>query len=86
MLRVILVQLLLFSLPFIGFAIWLYLTKKAQTSENWRKGPMPWLVMAGLALAIGGLVMLAQEEGLPEGKVYKPAELRDGVLIPGHYE
>lgn len=58
MLRVILVQLLLFSLPFIGFAIWLYLTKKAQTSENWRKGPMPWLVMAGLALAIADLCCL----------------------------
>lgn len=86
MLRVILVQLLLFSLPFIGFAIWLFVTKKAQTSENWRKGPMVWLVISGLGLSIAGLVVLASNEGIPDGKVYRPAELRDGVLVPGRYE
>ena len=56
MLRIILTQLLLFSLPFIGFAIWLFLNKKAQTSENWRDGPMLWLVIAGGLLVIGGLI------------------------------
>ncbi|MHC5652517.1 DUF6111 family protein [Stappia sp.] len=86
MLRVVLTQLLLVSLPFIGFAAWLFITKKAQTSENWRKGPLVWLLMAGLALSIGGFVLLAEKEGLPEGKNYVPTVLRDGVLIPGHYE
>jgi hypothetical protein len=86
MLRVVLLQVLLFSLPFIGFAVWLAVNRRAQTAENWRSGPMPWLVIAGLALAIAGLVMLASEGGAPPGKVYKPAELRDGVLIPGRYE
>ncbi|MCA1299310.1 DUF6111 family protein [Stappia indica] len=86
MLRVILTQLLLFLLPFLGFAIWLAINKKAQTSKNWREGPMVWLVIAGIGLVIAGLVGLATIEGLPEGQVYKPAELRDGVLIPGHYE
>ncbi|WP_428697995.1 DUF6111 family protein [Stappia sp.] len=86
MLRIILTQLLLFSLPFIGFAIWLFITKKAQTSENWRKGPMVWLVIAGGVLVIGGLVMLTTREGLPEGKTYRPAELRDGEFVPGHFE
>ncbi|WP_029059122.1 DUF6111 family protein [Stappia stellulata] len=86
MLRVVLTQLFLFALPFIGYAVWLFVNKKAQTSENWRQGPMVWLVMGGFGLAIAGMVWLATFEGLPEGKVYKPAELRDGVLIPGRYE
>lgn len=86
MLRIILTQLLLFSLPFIGFAIWLFINKKAQTSENWRKGPMLWLVIVGGLLVIAGLVTLTLREGLPEGQTYRPAELRDGQFIPGRYE
>ncbi|WP_249695848.1 DUF6111 family protein [Stappia sp. WLB 29] len=86
MLRIILTQLLLFSLPFIGFAIWLFINKKAQTSENWRKGPMLWLVIAGGLLVVGGLVMLTTHGGLPDGQSYRPAELRDGQFIPGRYE
>ena len=86
MLRIVLTQLFLFALPFIGYAVWLFVNKKAQTSENWRKGPIIWMVIGGCALAIACMVWLAAFEGLPEGKVYKPAELRDGVLIPGHYE
>lgn len=86
MLRIILTQLLLFSLPFIGFAIWLFINKKAQTSENWRNGPMLWLVIAGGLLVIGGLVMLTMTGGLPDGMSYRPAEMRDGQFIPGRYE
>lgn len=86
MLRVVLTQLFLFSLPFLGYAIWLFVNKKAQTSENWRKGPLIWLVIGGFALAISGMVLLATFEVPPEGKIYRPSEFRDGEFIPGRYE
>ncbi|WP_349357849.1 DUF6111 family protein [Stappia sp.] len=86
MLRIILTQLFLFLLPFVGYAIWLFINKKAQTSENWRNGPIVWLVIAGLGLGVIFLVTLATREGVPEGQWIKPTEFRDGELVPGHYE
>lgn len=86
MLRVVLTHLFLFLIPFIAYAFWLWINKKAQTSKNWREGPMAWLAFAGVAIVAASLVLLATFERSPEGKTYKPAEIRDGQFIPGHYE
>ena len=86
MLRVILWQILLFLLPFFGYALWLWLNKKAHVSEHWRNGPMGWLTLAGVALVVVGLIVFATDRQAPEGKEYRPAEMRDGVFVPGRYE
>ncbi len=86
MARIVLIQLLLFLLPFIGYAAWLFLNRKAQSSENWRGGPIVWLLLGGALLAVAGLIALVSFDAAPEGTQYKPAEYRDGVFIPGHYE
>lgn len=86
MFRVVLSHLLLFLLPFLGFALWLWLNKKAQTSENWRNGPMAWLALGGASLVIIGLVIFASFDQVPEGQAYRPAEMRDGVFVPGGFE
>ena len=45
-----------------------------------------WLVGAGFACTIAGFLALAVFGGAsPEG-TYRPAEVRDGVLVPGTIE
>ena len=86
MVRVIITHFLLFLIPFIAYAAWLWINKKAQTSENWRKGPLVWLILGGMAIVAASLVLLASFDRMPEGRKYVPAEIRDGVFVPGHYE
>ena len=85
MVRILFTQLILFLLPFIGFALWLVIQKKAQTSENWRKGPLAWLAIGGAVLMIGGLALLARIDVNSGDTVYVPAQIIDGKFIPGGY-
>ncbi|MBA5775728.1 hypothetical protein H2509_01160 [Stappia sp. F7233] len=86
MLRIIFTHLLLFLIPFIGYAFWLWINRKAQTSENWRSGPLIWLAFGGIVIVSASLFFLASFEHMPEGKTYRPAEIRDGEFVPGRYE
>lgn len=86
MLRVILTQLLLFLLPFICYALWLWLSKRSRHPDSWSKGPIAWLTLAGLVLVISGLVGMAAFDKSPEGTSYRPSEMRDGVFVPGRFE
>lgn len=86
MLRVVLSHLLLFFLPFIGYGVYLWLKNRAQTSENWRQGPMVQLALAGVLLVIASLVFFASYEEAPEGKDYRPSRMENGVFIPGGFD
>ncbi len=86
MIRVILSHFLLFLLPFLGYAIWLWLNKKAQTSENWKNGPNGWLALAGLVLVLVSLALFASFKKMPEGAEYVPSHMENGVFVPGRYE
>ena len=86
MLRVVLTQLLFFLLPFIGYALWLWFTRKGQTADNWRNGPIFWLVFSGLLISVLGFILMASFDRMPQGKEYRPAEYRNGVFVPGRYE
>jgi len=86
MFRVILVHVVLFLLPFIGYAVWLWLAKRSKDPDNWTVKPVAWLTVAGLVLVIGGLVGMASFDHAPEGASWRPSEMRDGVFVPGRYE
>lgn len=86
MLRVILVHLLLFLLPALAYGFWLFITRRAVGQEQWKDAPAVWLAIIGGALVIVSLIFFATFEGTPADGVYKPAEFRDGELIPGHFE
>ncbi|ADZ69592.1 DUF6111 family protein [Polymorphum gilvum] len=86
MVRVIFTHLVLFLLPFAFYALWLWVSKKEQTSENWRKGPIAWLVIVGAVLVSISLGLMASFDKSPEGLEYRPAEIRDGVFVPGRFE
>ncbi|TYC55831.1 hypothetical protein FMN50_12460 [Rhodobacterales bacterium] len=86
MLRIFLAQLLLFLLPFVCYALWLWLGKRSKHPDRWSKGPIAWLTAAGLVLVIIGFATMAFQLRATDGKEYRPSEMRDGVFVPGRYE
>jgi hypothetical protein len=78
----ILVQLVLFALPFILFALY-----RLALSEAEQEGRKPWpirvLFGAGTVLAIGSwLVLILLDRGGRE-ECYRPSQIVDGVVVPG---
>lgn len=87
MVRVILVQLVLFLLPFIGWGIFLLVTRGLSDARaGYFIGPMPyWLAVIGLILSIVGFLALGIV-GERETGVYHPLRFEDGKLVPGGFE
>ncbi len=83
--RVILEPLLLFATPFVAYALFhLLLRRWPFVSDLWTRGTVSTLTIAGLAVAIVGMVMLgasARSTG-----VYVPAHIENGRLVPGRFE
>lgn len=86
MLRVALLEIALFLLPFIAFGLYLWLRDGAFAPRAMLEGPLLWLAAGGLVIAAIGLFMLANTGGAPPGGVYVPPRYEDGVVIPGHVE
>ncbi len=86
MLRIILVHLLLFLLPTLGYAFWLFATRRSAGQEQWEDAPRMWLAITGAGLVVISLLFFATFEGTPPDGVYKPAEFKDGKLVPGRFE
>jgi hypothetical protein len=78
-------ELSLFFLPFALFFVFLVATKReAFAPEHWR-GARGWLAIAGVGLAIAGL--LAETLWLDrQTGIYRPAHLENGRLVPGRFE
>ncbi|MCC2113318.1 MAG: hypothetical protein KDJ16_14885 [Hyphomicrobiales bacterium] len=87
MLRVILVHGLLFAAPFIGYGLYLMLSRRNVADKtSWIDAPIGWLALAGVILTIASLLLLASfNTGHREG-AYAPARFEDGVLVPGRIE
>ncbi|WP_346910076.1 DUF6111 family protein [uncultured Roseibium sp.] len=86
MLRIILANIILFFLPFLAYGFWLWLNNKAHVSEHWRKGPMAWLALTGIALVGVSFIIMASIKQAPDGAEYRPAHMENGVFVPGRYE
>lgn len=82
MIRVFITQFLLFLLPFLAYAAYLFLTKRLHR-KVWIDAPRYWLVVAGFLCSLVGFAVLALINNNPTGGTYIPAHYKDGVLIPG---
>ncbi|WP_310621336.1 DUF6111 family protein [Flexibacterium corallicola] len=85
MIRMLLTHALLFLIPFIGYAIWLYIGKKAEENAHFRDGPIAWLAICGLFLVVVSFSSLAIWGKAPQGSQYRPAQIVDGELVRGGY-
>ncbi|MET0313837.1 MAG: DUF6111 family protein [Hansschlegelia sp.] len=78
------IQVLLFLLPFFGYAIFLWLTGRGwRAPEHWRGVPLVWLVAAGTAITLLSLAALALTTGGSTRALYVPAHTENGVFVPG---
>lgn len=85
MIRVLLAQIALFLMPFVGFILYRFLTEgwAGVRVTQWSRVRF-WLILSGVLLALGGLVYFALT-GSEETGVFVPAQIINGELVPGHF-
>jgi hypothetical protein len=84
--RAILEPVLLFSSPFIAYALYLMLRQNYLFAlEHWTKTAISTLALAGLAMAAAGMLALGIMAPRHKG-AYVPAHIENGKLVPGHMQ
>jgi len=84
MVRPILTELALFVLPFIAYAVFLWVSRAdVFVPDAWSMSRVAWLTVAALLLLIGSFVVIAQFSGSPPGSTYVPAHMENGQFVPG---
>ncbi len=86
MLRGLSDAILLFLVPFAGYALFLIVWRRyPHRLTAWTREPVLRLIAAGLALAVAGTLMAGLFAARYKGD-YVPAHLEKGVLVPGKME
>lgn len=87
MTRVMLLNIALFLMPFIIFGLWRWLVRGARKRHEFTSdAPVFVLIAIGVGLVTAGLFFFASQENEPVGKKYFPPVIRDGKIVPGHFE
>ena len=84
--RAILEPALLFALPFAAYTIYLVLRQNYPFAvEHWTKGAVSTLTLAGLAIAVAGMIAFGIFAPRHEG-AYVPAHIENGKIVPGRMQ
>lgn len=86
MVRTILIELALFLTPFVLYGALLIATKGSVVPEHWSPRALAIVSAAALALMALGLVVFEHGRSADPGARYVPAQVKDGVFVPGHFE
>ncbi|MCY4035557.1 MAG: DUF6111 family protein [Hyphomicrobiales bacterium] len=89
MLRIFLIQLGWFLLPFAAYGLYIHAIRRLFPAR--RKGKigskaLVWLTASGLLLVAMSLFTFALVEGEETGKVYSPPRFERGGIVPGQFE
>ncbi len=82
--RVVLIDLFMFALPFIAYAIWL--RTRAGANDSWGNAPFLALIATGFALVVVAMAVLIAFGGFGTERQYSPAVFEEGVLKPGQFD
>lgn len=86
MVRSLLIELVLFLTPFILYGALLLATKGSLVPEHWSLGALVAVSTVAILLVVLGLFVFEHGRQAPPGSRYVPAQVRDGVFVPGHFE
>lgn len=86
MLRVGLIDILLFLLPFAVYIVYMLVMRGESVESVVEHIPVLWLVGAGFALLTIAMVTLVSFSGSRPGETYHPAVLENGVIKPGRID
>jgi len=85
MIRIILLNLLLFSLPFIMLALWLWWFRGTRPDQAEMK-IWTYASLSGFGCMLAGLIFFRFVSDAPTQSVYVPPSVENGELVPGHFE
>ncbi|MBX9773284.1 MAG: hypothetical protein K2Y71_02635 [Xanthobacteraceae bacterium] len=85
MARTVLIELLLFFIPFALYGLFLLSTQRSGVLDraNWSLARVLALVAASFLTVIVGVFFLAEPGGSPPRSTYIPAHIEDGKFVPG---
>ena len=86
MLRIALIDLLMFALPFLIYGAYMLLVKGIDPAESWQSAPILWLLAVGCGLVAIAMASLISFSGSKPGGVYHPPSIVDGVIKPSRIE
>lgn len=89
MFRVALIDIFMFSLPFLLYGGWVFMSRRAETPHDqtvWRDAPLLILAGLGIVLVFATMAILVSFSGVGPGGVYVPPVFDKGVVRPGHVE
>ncbi len=83
----IVINLLLFVLPFLLYFIWLHVKEKSPfLKEHWDRQPVVWLGLFGLVLGGGYFLYHLAYQVRDPNVIYRPARVENGVYFPAQME
>src|SRR5215470_15736384 len=86
MLRIALIDIFLFSLPFLFYGAYMVSVKGVAPASLWQGAPLFWLLAAGCGMLLVVMALLIQFSGGNPGGVYHPPSVEDGVIKPGEID
>lgn len=86
MLRIALIDIFLFSLPFLLYAAYMLAVKGLAPADLWQGAPVFWLLAAGVGLLLVTMATVIQFSGGQPGGIYHPPSIEDGVIKPGEID
>jgi hypothetical protein len=86
MARIALIDVLMFSLPFLIYGSYMLLARGMAPSDILQTAPLVWLFAAGCALLLVAMATLISFSGGSPGGTYHPPSFHDGVLKPGEID
>ena len=86
MLRIALIDILLFSLPFLIYGVYMISVRGVAPASLWQGAPIFWLLAAGCGLLFVTMATLIQFSGGQPGGVYHPPTFENGVVKPGEID
>jgi hypothetical protein len=83
MLRIALIDILMFSLPFLVYGAFMIATRGASPADVWQDAPVLWLLAAGCGLLLITMATLISFSGGKPGGTYHPPSIENGIIKPG---
>jgi hypothetical protein len=83
MLRIALIDILMFSLPFLIYGAYMIATKGTSPTDVWQDAPVLWLLAAGCGFLLITMATLISFSGGKPGGTYHPPSIENGIIKPG---
>jgi hypothetical protein len=83
MFRIALIDIFMFSLPFLIYGAYMLLARGLEPADIWQTAPIFWLLATGCLLLLITMATLISFSGGKPGGIYHPPSFEDGVIKPG---